>query len=68
MKVYCFNHPGYSGCESPDLQCQSCCEIFIEKIKELNRINPVNAEEKSQKKIRERRQFRQRQGSLSWIS
>ncbi len=35
-KVYCLKHPKYDGKENPELNCASCCSIFVNRIKTIN--------------------------------
>ncbi len=35
-QVCCFKHPKYDGRENPPLNCQSCCSVFIARIRTMN--------------------------------
>lgn len=57
-KIVCLKHKTYQGDSSPDIQCNVCCKIYIEKIKVKNKENEeklfYSLEEKERQKEKQK--------------
>ncbi len=44
-KLVCFRHKGYDGTTKPDLDCETCCAIFVARIRHMQANGIVPKEE-----------------------
>ncbi|SMF72938.1 hypothetical protein [Pseudobacteriovorax antillogorgiicola] len=44
-QMICFRHPEYAGDETPELKCQCCCKIYVDRIREENHRKKVDIDQ-----------------------